>query len=379
MRPTRVEIDLCAIRNNLLAIRARTKTKLMMAIKADAYGHGARVVGRFVQERNLADMLGVSCIEEGIHLREAGVSLPILIFGLIGNSREDCDNIFSHHLTPTIVDNTLIPCLLEGTRRWNRPMGVHIKTDTGMGRLGLEPSETIKLAEELARSKELPILGIYTHFPVSDIPAHPFTTDQITRFNEFLKRLADMGISPGIRHCANSGAVLNHTESFMDMVRPGILCYGLSPSEKLPEDFHIIPSMTLKTAIMFTKKVKKGTGLSYGLTYQTQKDSHIATIPIGYADGFPRSLSNSAFVTIRDRMYPIVGRVCMDQSLVDLGDDSYAVGEEVTIFGKGPVTAEKTAAWGGTIPYEITCNMSRRVPRTYSGEKPVTLSEERFT
>ncbi len=369
MRPTRVEIDLCAIKGNLAAIRARTGTKVMMAIKADAYGHGARVVGRFVQEKNLVDMLGVSCIEEGVLLRESGVSLPILIFGLITSSREDCDAVFSYHLTPTLADNALIDSIVNGARRWNRPIGIHIKTDTGMGRLGLTPDETLKLASHLSQIKEIALNGIYTHFPVSDIPGQTFTLEQIARFGDLLKRMETLGINPGLRHCANSGAVLNHPESFLDMVRPGILCYGLYPAEGTESILKVTPAMTLKTAVMFVKRVKKGTGLSYGLTYQAQKDTYIATIPIGYADGYPRCLSNTSRVLIQGKAYPVVGRICMDQSLVDLGDDFYAPGEEVTVFGRDGITAQTVASWGNTIPYEVTCNMSRRVPRTYSNDK----------
>jgi alanine racemase len=369
MRPTRVEIDLCAIKRNIGAIRARTGTRIMMAIKADAYGHGAGVVGRFVQERNLVDMLGVSCIEEGISLREAGVSLPILIFGLITRSMEDCDAVFSYHLMPTLADDSLVDLLVEGSSRWNRPITVHLKTDTGMGRLGLAPAETVKLASKVAATRELVIGGVYTHFPVSDIPGHAFTHDQIEKFNAFVQDLKALGISPGLVHCANSGAILNHRESFMDIVRPGILCYGLYPSEDHDHSLQVTPAMTLKTAVMFTKRVKKGTGLSYGLTYQPPRDTYIATIPIGYADGFPRVLSNKARVTIDGKTYPVVGRVCMDQSLVDLGEDVYPAGQEVIVFGRAEVTATQVAAWANTIPYEITCDMSRRVPRTYAGER----------
>lgn len=369
MRPTRVEIDLCAIKKNIEAIRTLTRAKIMMAIKADAYGHGAQVVGKFVQERNLVDMLGVSCIEEGVHLREAGVSLPILIFGLIGHCREDLDAVFSYNLTPTLVDNSLTSGLIDTARRWNRPIGVHMKTDTGMGRLGLAPDETYKLAQEISTIREIKICGVYTHFPVSDVSDHPFTSAQIEMFSRLIKRIQDAGFQAGLSHCANSGAILNHAESFMDMVRPGILCYGLHPSDRHPDNLKVTPAMTLKTAIMFLKQVKKGTGLSYGLTYHAAKDTYIATIPIGYADGFPRSLSNKALVTIEDKTYPVVGRICMDQCLIDLGDDLYPIGQEVTIFGKDGITAETVASWGSTIPYEITCDMSRRVPRRYSNDR----------
>lgn len=375
MRPTRVEIDLCAIKQNIKAIRAAVRTKIMMAIKADAYGHGAQVVGRFVQKNNLVDMLGVSSIEEGVHLRDSGISLPILIFGIINNTREDADAVFSHHLTPTLVDESGIEELISGASRWNRPAEVHIKTDTGMGRLGHLPERTIAAAEIISGIKELLIKGVYTHFPLADTMDNTFTENQIQQFIAFHERLLALGICSGITHCANSGAVLNYPGSYLDMVRPGLLCYGLYPSDLIKNAIPVTPAMSLKTAIVFVKRIKKGSALSYGLTYQLKKDSNIATIPIGYADGYPRILSSRAHVIIHGKRYPVVGRICMDQSLIDLGEDLYPVGEEVVIFGKEIITAQDVAFWGNTIPYEITCNMSRRVRRTYSEEDrilPVT-------
>ncbi len=365
MRPTRVEIDLCAIRNNIEAIRAVTQGRIMMAIKADAYGHGSQVVGRFVQDRNLVDMLGVSSIEEGVHLRDAGVSLPILIFGLINYSKEEIDAIFSHRLMPTLVDRRGIDELVSGARKWNRPAEVHVKTDTGMGRLGLVPEKTKEIMETVTAIRELIISGTYTHFPLSDVRDDAFTYEQLQTFIAFTNRLRSQGIPSGLCHCANSGAVMNYPDSYMDMVRPGILCYGLYPGDHPKSPVAVVPAMTLKTAIMFTKRVKKGTGLSYGLTYRAEKDSYIATIPVGYADGYLRGLSNKAQVLINGRTYPVAGRICMDQTLIDLGDDLYPIGEEVILFGRDVITAETVASWCDTIPYEITCNMSRRVPRTY--------------
>ncbi len=175
-----------------------------------------------------------------------------------------------------------------------------------------------------------------------------------------------IGIQVRLKHCANSGAILNMPNSYMDMVRPGILCYGLYPSHDVGKRIEVIPAMTFKTGIIFVKRVKKGTSLSYGLTYKTKKDTHIATIPAGYADGYHRALSNKANVIINKKAYPIVGRVCMDQSLIDLGDDMYPVGQEVILFGKENITADTVASWLDTIPYEVTCNMSRRVVRTYN-------------
>lgn len=369
MRPTRVEIDLSAIRHNLEIIRAHTESKVMMAIKADAYGHGAEATGRFVQEHALADMLGVSCIEEGIQLRKAGVRLPILIFGLIEPIPDDIDALFSHDLIPTLADEEPLEALVRGARQWNRSIPVHVKTDTGMGRLGLPPEQTFETMKHLASIPEIAIQGLYTHFPVSDTENHPFTSEQIQKLNGLYRKLSSSGIAFGLRHCANSGAIINHPESYMDMVRPGILCYGLYPSPDMKRVLDVEPAMTLKTGIMFTKRVKKGTGLSYGLTYRPEKDTNIATIPVGYADGYHRCLSNASRVLIDGRTYPVVGRICMDQSLIDLGDDAYPVGHEVILFGKEIITAETVAACSGTIPYEIMCDMSRRVPRRYSSHQ----------
>ncbi len=366
MRPTRVEIDLSAIHHNIELIKARTKGRVMMAIKADAYGHGADTVGRFVQEKALVDMLGVSCIEEGIQLRKAGVRLPILNFGLITTVQDDIDAVFSHDLIPTLVDMSLVEALVQGARRWNRSIAVHVKTDTGMGRLGLPPEKTLAVIEHIASLREITISGLYTHFPVSDVPSSEFTESQIRQFIDFSNRLASLNIDVGLRHCANSGAIINHRESFMDMVRPGLLCYGLYPSENMQKELDIRPAMTLKTGIMFMKRVKKGTGLSYGLTFRPERDTTIATIPIGYADGYARALSNTAKVLIAGKQYPVVGRICMDQTLVDLGDDTFPVGQEVIMFGPDTITAATIASWCGTIPYEIICDMSRRVPRMYS-------------
>jgi alanine racemase len=367
MRPTRVEIDLSAIQHNLEIIRVHTGSRIMMAIKADAYGHGAETVGRFVQDNSLVDMLGVSCIEEGIQLRKAGIRVPILIFGLTNACRDDVDAIFYHDLMPTLVDMDSVEALAQGSRQWNRPIKVHVKTDTGMGRLGLPPEKTFEVIEHVAKRPEIIIQGLYTHFPVSDTAGSEFTSSQIQKFRELSDKLASSRIDVGFHHCANSGAIINHPESFLDMVRPGILCYGLYPSKDMPRVLDVWPAMTLKTGIMYVKRVKKGTGLSYGLTYKPDKDTNIATIPIGYADGYHRCLSNVSQVLISGKTYPVVGRICMDQTLIDLGDDLYPLGHEVILFGRDTITAEAVASWSGTIPYEITCDMSRRVPRMYSG------------
>ena len=342
MRHTHVVVDLGAIRHNLEVIRAHTGGKIMMAIKADAYGHGAAVVGRFVQDKALVDMLGVTSIEEGLDLREAGVRLPILIFSLIDRSREDIDAVFRYDLMPTVVDDFLTQALTEGARRWQRPVAVHVKTDTGMGRLGLAPHETLAVLHALCGNDAITIAGLYTHFPVADTGESTFTASQIQRFTELASRAAREGIACGLRHCANSGAILSSPAAFMDMVRPGILCYGLSPSRESPATLALRPAMTLKTSIIFTKRVRQGTPLSYGLTYTTPRDTTIATLPIGYADGYTRILSNRSKILSRGKTYPVVGRICMDQLMVRVpadvtvspGDEAVVLGRVVTVLRK---------------------------------------------
>ena len=280
------------------------------------------------------------------------------------------DEGFQHAHTIKVVswpqdDTYLVDALVAGAKRWGRSIEAHFKTDTGMGRLGLPPEEALDKINSIASIREIRIAGIYTHFPVSDARDKTFTREQIFQFQNLIDKAKYLGLKLGLRHCANSGAILDHPESYMDIIRPGILCYGLYPSHECGRDLDVVPAMTMKSAVMFTKRVKQGTGISYGLTYTTKRDTYLATIPVGYADGYPRALSNNKRVIINDKTYPVVGRICMDQCVVELGDDIYPVGQEVILFGKETITAETVADWCGTIPYEITCNMSRRVPRTY--------------
>jgi alanine racemase len=374
MRSTRVEIDLGAVSHNLKQIRRLAGTGIMMAIKADAYGHGAREVGRLVERERLVDMLGVSSIEEGIDLRDAGVKLPVLIFTLVDKTKEDIDALFEYRLTPTITDNYHFEVMVDGARRWGRPIEVHLKTDTGMGRLGLPPEEALDVLNSLSGINEIKVSGIYTHFPVSDSLDTEFTKEQIFMFQQIIDKARFLGRDIKYMHCANSGAIVNHSDSYMNMVRPGILCYGLYPSPECTRKLNVIPAMTMKSSIVFIKRVRKGTGLSYGLTYKTGRDTYIGTVPVGYADGYMRSLSNKTFCVIDGKKYPLVGMICMDQCLVELGDDVYPPGQEVIMFGREIVTAEDLAQWSGTIPYEVICNTGRRMPRIYiTGKKPCDI------
>lgn len=370
MRPTRVEIDLGAVSHNLKQIRRLTGTGIMMAIKADAYGHGAREIGRLAEREHLVDMFGVSSIEEGIDLRDAGVTLPVLIFTLVDKTKEDIDALFEYRLTPTITDNYHFEAMVEGARRWGRPIDVHLKTDTGMGRLGLPPEEALDVLNSLSGINEIKVSGIYTHFPIADSLDKEFTKEQIFIFQQIIDKARFLGRDIKYMHCANSGAIADHADSYMNMVRPGLLCYGLYPSPESTRKLNVIPAMTMKSSIIFIKRVRKGTGLSYGLTYKTGRDTYIGTVPVGYADGYMRSLSNNTFCVIEGKKYPVVGMISMDQCLVELGDDVYPTGHEVMMFGREIITAEDLAQWAGTVPYEVICNTSRRIPRIYiTGEE----------
>ena len=236
MRSTRVEIDLGAVSHNLKQIRRFTGTSIMMAIKANAYGHGAHEIGRLVEREHLVDMLGVTSIEEGIDLRDAGVTLPVLIFTLVDKTKEDIDALFEYRLTPTITDNYHFEVMVDGARRWGRPIEVHLKTDTGMGRLGLPPEEALDVLNSLSGINEIKVSGIYTHFPVSDSPDKEFTKEQIFIFQQIIDKAKFLGKDIKYMHCANSGAIVDHADSYMNMVRPGILCYGLYPVTNMHQE-----------------------------------------------------------------------------------------------------------------------------------------------
>lgn len=367
LRRTYVEIDLAAIKHNLLAIRGMIarNVKILLPVKADAYGHGLREVSLYVQKEGLVDMLGVASASEGIELRHAGVDLPILVLGLTLPEEDIVDRILDYSLSQTVADMAL-PKMISSRApaRKNRGL-VHLKIDTGMGRVGCSVSEARGLAREISGLRSIKLEGIFTHFPAADNGDPGFTRNQIKIFNEITGDLESEGMHIQLKHIANSAGIVNFPESHLDMVRPGIMSYGLLPAPGMKCSAELVPAMTLKSNIIFLKRVPGGTPLSYGLTYRTDRESTIATVPLGYGDGYSRFLSNKARVLIEGREYPVVGRVSMDQILVNLGDDEYAPGQEVVLFGKQGITAETLAQWIGTIPYEVTCGISKRVKRAY--------------
>ncbi|GHV87306.1 alanine racemase [Spirochaetia bacterium] len=339
---------------------------ICVPVKADAYGHGALRIAAAAVEAGAA-CLGVSAVTEGAELRNAGITVPILLFS--HPLPDEIPELVSLDLSPFAGDQEFIDEAAQIAAGAGKTLKVHLKIDTGMGRLGCRPEEAATLAARIASHKSLVLAGTATHLAVSDSSGAEdmaYTTAQLARFREAVAAIRGAGLNPGILHAANSGAVIFHPDALFDMVRPGILLYGYSLDHGLPVE----PVMELRTNIVFIKKVKKGETLSYGRIWTAPRDTMIATLPIGYADGLPRALSGNWQVYIRGRPYPLTGRICMDQCMADLGPETdIPRWEEVTVFGGAAPGADEIAARINTIPYEITCNINKRVPRIYVNEE----------
>jgi alanine racemase len=276
--------------------------------------------------------------------------------------------VVEYDIAPFVADSATISLLGDAAKGKSRPFPVHLKIDTGMGRIGCTPREAPDLAEQIDRDRNLYLEGTCTHFPRADGVDQSFTRYQLDLFLKAVEEIRKRGIDPGLLHAANSGAILGLQESHLDMVRPGIILYGYYPSKEQPRPLDIKPVYELETEIFFLKKVPADTPVSYGSTYHTREETYIATLPIGYGDGYSRLLSNSATVLIKGNTYPLVGRVCMDQIMVDLGHSTdVKLYDRAVLFGPDPTgpTAETLAALIDTIPYEITCAVSKRVPRIF--------------
>ncbi len=374
MRATKAIIHLENLRHNIRLVRRHIgpDKRICMAVKADAYGHGVHRVVQVALSEGV-EYFAIATVQEGIDIRTEGVDAPILLLSL--PLPEEVPEVIRYGLTPLVTDRLFLQVLEEAAAAQGRRIEVHLKVDTGMGRIGCTPQEALELAAATSASRWLRLAGVCTHFPVADLPDNPFTTAQIRRFAAVVDAIRVQGIDPGLIHAANSGAVLGYPASHFDMVRPGILLYGYYPSQEQPRSLSFLPVMELESRIVFLKRVPKGTPISYGMTYHAERETTIATIPIGYGDGYSRLLSGRGEVLVRGRRYPIVGRICMDQLMVDLGSDSPAeLYDRVTLFGPDPEgpDAERIATLIGTIPYEVTCDINKRVPRLYTDreEKP---------
>ncbi|MFT4297377.1 MAG: alanine racemase [Micropruina sp.] len=359
------------IEANLRGIRARVGDRLVLAaVKANAYGHGALAVASMIELRGAADWLGVATVDEGRQLRKAGISLPILKFSPTRGAAE-ISRALASALTLTVVDEASI----EETSQVAEMIGltgvhVHLKVDTGMRRVGVEPAQAPALAARIAADEGLRLQGLFSHLPISDSPAGAdFTRAQAELFASTADAVEAAAGPVELKHLANSGAVLGHPETWFDMVRPGIMIYGSLPDPDAERTVELRPGLELTTAISFLKPVAAGETVGYGRTWTAPRDSWIATIPVGYGDGYSRLLSNRGRVLIGGRPYPIVGRVCMDQTMVDLGPEPVAaLGDEVVLIGRrgeAEITVAEVADLMGTIPYEVTCLITGRVTRDY--------------
>jgi alanine racemase len=366
-RPTVAVVDLEAIRHNVRTLKPKA-AEVMAVVKANGYGHGSVQVARAAQSAG-ATWLGVALVEEGIELREAGITGRILVLSEFPPGSEK--GALSAGLIPTVYTEEGLHRLGEATRAMDRSVGVHVKVDTGMHRVGIHPDHVVPLVFGLVDSG-LEFEGLWTHFAKSEEREDPFTEWQLKRFNGVAAMLKDAGVVPRCRHAANTAAIMCRPEAHLDLVRLGIGMYGLSPGPELLAEagWKLRPVMSLKSAVTMVKRVDAGEAISYGQKYALKRPSTIATVPVGYADGYSRMLSGKAQVLIRGRRYPVAGTITMDQLMVDCGDDPVEVGDEVVLIGtQGDerITADHVADWIETIGYEVVCSVSERVPREYVG------------
>lgn len=342
----------------------------MAVVKADAYGHGAVPVARIALKSG-ADRLGVALLEEAIQLRDQDVHAPIHILSEIPPEDYEASQVVARDLTPTVYQMPVAEKLSRAAVRAEKNVRVHIKVDTGMHRLGIsvDPEEVIDFVRRIQKLPNLEVEGIFTHFAMADKPQSDFTDRQFERFQQILKALEKNGIKVPIKHAANSAAIMTKPETHLDMVRAGISIYGLPPSSELKQIVQLEPALSLKTKISYLKRVPAGEGISYGLTYQTEKPTLIATLPVGYADGYSRSLSNRSEVLVRGKRARVAGTICMDQFMVDVNHiPNVKVGDEVTLIGRQggeEITADEIAELMSTINYEVVCAIGKRVPRIY--------------
>ncbi len=370
LRPCWVEVDLDALRGNLEAIRRHLApgVEVMAVVKADGYGHGARQVAEVALEAG-ARFLAVAILDEALELRASGITAPILVLGYIPPWQAEA--VVRHQVTVTVYEEGMVRALDRAARRAGRRAPVHLKVDTGMGRLGVRGSaELRRLAAAIRACPGVVLEGVFTHFAAADEPDKAYTLEQVDRFRSALDNLKREGLEPVYRHAANSAGILDVPSSYFNLVRPGLILYGLYPSRHVRRLEGVRPALTWKARLAHVKVVEAGAFISYGRTYRASRSELIGTVPVGYADGYSRLLSNRGRVLLRGRSFPVVGRVCMDQLMVRLEglEPPPEPGEEVVLLGESGearFTADDMAECVGTINYEVVCAIARRVPRLY--------------
>lgn len=363
------DIDLSAIYNNISNVRKNINkdSKLMAIIKADGYGHGAVAIYKVIDE--LVDAYGVAIVEEAIELRKAGATKPILILGVTNCNQ--FDKVVEYDLTQTIFSYDVAKLLNDEASKQGKKVNVHIKIDTGMGRIGFSDDEqSVVEIKRITQLDNIVVDGIFTHFANADEKNKFRVNQQFDKFKMFLNKVSMAGINIPTKHASNSAGIIDLPHANLDMVRCGIATYGLYPSTEVDKTkLELNPAMSMTSRITYIKDLPAGKGISYNSTYITTKNTKIATIPVGYADGYPRSLSSKGRVLINGKSFPIVGRVCMDQFMVDItGLEDVKVGDKVTLFGKDGdeyISIEEIASMAGSFNYEFVCDIGKRVPRVY--------------
>lgn len=375
MHPSYAVINLSNLKYNFLRIKKKIKkTKIMAVVKANAYGHGMIECASFLESlgKNKPEYFSVAFPSEGKQLREAKIKQPILVFEPF--TKEQVHLLFEYNLIATVFTLDHLRILDWGFKQFGkknkalRKIRIHIKVDTGMNRLGIGINESNDFINKLKKKKNFEIDGIYTHFACADEKDKTFTQFQIKRFEEFLRRLKKMNIDYGLAHAANSGAILDVPNSYLDMVRPGISLYGYYPSLETSESIKLKPVMSLYSKVASVKQIKKGDTVSYGRKYTAKRKTKIVSVPLGYADGINRGLSNKMEVLIKGKKYKQVGIVAMDRIMINVNNNDVKVGDKVFVFGNDKNNYISVWDWCkaiNTIPYEITCNISNRIPRLY--------------
>lgn len=367
MRPTRAEIDLSALSFNIKQIMKylSPSTQLMGVVKANAYGHGAAEISRKALSSGVSS-LAVAFIEEAIELREANIAAPLLVLGLF--LPEQADLFVKYHVTATVCSTEHLTALSAAAKKYNRHAKVMLKIDTGMSRIGIRWDHAPNFIAEILKTPGIELQGAFTHLATADAADKTFANLQIKRYNHCLTTLHKQGIQLPITSLANSATIMDFKTSY-SIARAGIIMYGLSPSDEMHNTIDLKPIMQLKSKVIYIKQVDKDTPVSYGCTYNTVNPTYIATIPVGYADGYSRHLSNKAHVLIGGKRYPVVGKICMDQLMVDLGPNTdVKIGDDVVLFGSQlneQITVTELARLAGTINYELLCDINPRVPRIY--------------
>ncbi len=364
---TWVEVDLDRFAANLRAIREGLggACEVLLVAKADAYGHGAREMAAAAEREGVAQF-GVATLHEGLQLRLAGCTLPIVALSPLLEA--EIDEAVAHGVDPTVVDDAFARALSEAARRAQRAVRFHVEVDTGMGRIGVREEHAEAFLERVAGLPGLRLASVYTHFPDADAEDLSFARGQMERYRALVGRLGERGLAPPRAHAANSAAVVNLPEARFDLVRVGLIAYGVHPprdAARLP----LAPVMSLRSRLVQVRELPAGASVSYARTFVTRRPSRIGVVPVGYGHGYSWLMSNRGEMLVRGRRVPIVGRVTMDLTMVDLTDlPSVGVGEEVVLFGEqdgATLTVEEVAAWSETLPYEVMCTIGKRVARLY--------------